>query len=348
MSKLTKLLLPNLLIFSILILFIELIFGYWFQDYNFGPNMKGKRIQKIVFEYPEKKTYYFRDFYGFREDGDIYEKYDASKIKIIFNSGSAGDEIFLNYEDTIVGKINYFFKNDGIDIKIYNASLSGKSLKGHVNEFSYWFKNIPNFQPEVIIYYFGTNDRIIRKNRWHDFEVKLGFLKNIHWSVSQKSYFYEKIKTLRDKYFYNEENINQYYSDDEELLKRLSNNEFISYVDAKKNYKIENNEEKEIIDNFKFNLDALNEKIKIWKIKPIFITQIVFNINGDKMLYFLNEELKNFAKKNNYEIIKLDEIIKMPINNGFVDEVHTNEKGSLEISKIIYPLLKNKLKNLMY
>jgi len=348
MPKLIKLVFSNFLIFSILILFIDLIFGYWFQDYNFGTNMRGKRIQKIVFEHAQKKTYYLRDFYGFREDGDINKKYDASKIKIIFNGGSTGEEMFLNYEDTIVGKINYFFKKDNINIKIYNASLSGKSLKGHVNEFSYWFKNIPNFKPEVIIYYFGINDRKITKNRWHDYEGKLGFFRNIYWNITQKSFFYEKIKILKDKYFYNEENISQYYSDDKELLKRLSNNEFISYLDAKKKYKIENNEEKEIIDNFKLNLNALNKKIKMWKIKPIFITQITFNINGDKILHFLNEELKSFAKKNNYEIIKLDEIIKMPINNGFVDEVHTNEKGSLEISKIIYPLLKNKLKNLMY
>jgi len=35
----------------------------------------------------------------------------------------------------------------------------------------------------------------------------------------------------------------------------------------------------------------------------------------------------------------------MPINNAFIDEVHTNEKGSAEISKIIYPLLKKRLKN---
>ena len=345
MYKLTKILFLNFLIFSILILIFDLIFGYWFQDYNFGTNMRGKRIQKIVFEHPTKKTYYLRDFYGFREDGDINKKYDTSKIKIIFNGGSTGEEMFLNYEDTIVGKINYFFKEDNINIKIYNASLSGKSLKGHINEFSYWFENIPNFEPEVIIYYFGINDRKIRKNRWHDYEGKLGFFRNIYWNITQKSFFYEKLKILKDRYFYNEENISQYYSDDEKLLKRLSNNEFISYLDAKRKYKIENKEEKEIIDNFRFNLHALNKKIKIWNIKPIFITQITFDINGDKILFFLNEELKDFVKKNNYEIIKLDEIIKMPFNKAFIDEVHTNEKGSAEISKIIYPLLKNKLKN---
>ena len=69
MYKLTKILFLNFLIFSILILIFDLIFGYWFQDYNFGTNMRGKRIQKIVFEHPTKKTYYLRDFYGFREDG---------------------------------------------------------------------------------------------------------------------------------------------------------------------------------------------------------------------------------------------------------------------------------------
>ena len=52
--------------------------------------------------------------------------------------------------------------------------------------------------------------------------------------ILHKKVFLWKIKILKDRYFYNEENISQYYSDDEKLLKRLSNNEFISYLDAKK------------------------------------------------------------------------------------------------------------------
>ena len=57
-------------------------------EYNFGPQLRGKRVQKIVFNYDNEKTTYLRDFYGFRENNNIYEKYDASKIKIILFSSA--------------------------------------------------------------------------------------------------------------------------------------------------------------------------------------------------------------------------------------------------------------------
>ena len=77
-----------------------------------------------------------------------------------------------------------------------------------------------------------------------------------------------------------------------------------------------------------------------FNIKPILITQIRYDINGQKILFFLNEELKEFSKKNNYDIIKLDELINSPLYNSFIDTVHTNKKGSEEISKVLYPELK--------
>ena len=36
------------IILSILIILTELTFGYWLDEYNFGPEMRGKRIQKII------------------------------------------------------------------------------------------------------------------------------------------------------------------------------------------------------------------------------------------------------------------------------------------------------------
>ena len=45
------------------------------------------------------------------------------------------------------------------------------------------------------------------------------------------------------------------------------------------------------------NLDKLLEQLYIFNIKSIFITQIKYDINGQRILFFLNEELKNFQKK---------------------------------------------------
>ena len=170
--------------------------------------------------------------------------------------------MFLDYEQTIVGKLNSYLKKDELDIKIYNASLAGKSLVGHVNEFSSWFKNIPNFKPEVIIYYLGINDRKIVPNRWHNYEANLSYFQNFFWNITQKSFFWEKIKIIKDKYFYSEDNISAYLTNDPDLLQKLKSNEFISFDYAKKiiklkmiriyNYK-----------NFKSNLENLKQQLEI-------------------------------------------------------------------------------------
>ncbi|WP_440924063.1 SGNH/GDSL hydrolase family protein [Candidatus Pelagibacter sp.] len=338
MFRVIKIILINLTILLSLVVLIELIFGYWFKDYNFGPELRGKRMQKIIFNHKNEKTIYLRDFYGFRENHNIYEKYDASKIKIIFNGGSTADEMYLNYNDTIVGNLNSFLIEDNINLKIYNASISGKSLKGHVQEFKSWFQNIPNFRPDIMIYYFGINDRIVRKDRWNDFKLNLNFYEKIFWNITQKSFVWEKIKYVKDTFFFSQRD--KYFTDDKKIIEKLERGEFISYDFAKINYKLDNEEQKEIINIYKKNLEKLKDQITLFDIKPIFITQIRYDINGQKILYFLNEELKKFSKNNDYHIIKLDEIITNPLNNSFIDTVHTNKKGSEEISKILYPELK--------
>tara|TARA_A100001011_G_scaffold167312_1_gene176125 strand:+ start:1335 stop:2390 length:1056 start_codon:yes stop_codon:yes gene_type:complete len=343
MKNIIKIIFFNTIILFTLVLVSELFFGYWFDKYDFGIDMRGKRIEKNIYEYDNKKILYTRDFFGFRSNGDISNKYDPSKIKIIFTGGSTGDEQILNYRDTIVGQLNNKLKNNNINTKIYNASLSGKSLKGHVNEFPKWFSKIPNFKPSIIIYYFGINDRKIQKNRFEDYEINLNKKKKLLYLISQKSFFWERFKIIKNKYFSKKINMDQYFTKNEILSMKLKNNEFTSYENAKMIYGIPNKSEKKIIENYKNNLKKLNLQIKAWNIKPIFITQITYNINGNKILFLLNAELKKFAKEHNYPIIKLDELILQPLNNSFVDETHTNEKGSSEIAKILFPLLKDEI-----
>jgi hypothetical protein len=74
------------------------------------------------------------------------------------------------------------------------------------------------------------------------------------------------------------------------------------------------------------------------KIKPIFITQIMFNGLKDQRLFAVNNELKKFSIKNNYPLIALDEIIEME-KNDFYDTVHTTPQGSKRIAETIFPFL---------
>ena len=348
MQKFVKIIILNLFF---LFLLVEIIFGYWFEEYNFGPQMRGRRMQKFVFQhYDGTISNHYRDFYGFVEDREFFEKYDASKIEVLFNGGSTAEEMLLNYDKKIIGIINSYLKNDNINLKIYNAGVNGKSIRGKINEFSTWFKNIPNFKPKMIIYYMGINDRSIPddSNKWHDFELRLNFLNKIYWSISQKSFFYEKAKLIRIKYFPGSNYQSEYYTSDEALIKRLNNNEFVSFDYAKNNYKIENENERKVIETFRNNLNKFKKELINWDIKPIFITQINFNINGDRMLHFINEETKKFAQENNYKVIKLDELVTDSLNNSFIDGYHTNNKGSEKIAKILYNSLKEELKFYSY
>ena len=192
----------------------------------------------------------------------------------------------------------------------------------------------------------GINDRSIPgdSNKWHDFELRLNFLNKIFWTISQKSFLYEKAKLIKIKYFPHLDYRNQYNTDDEVLIKRLHNNEYISFNYAKNNYRIENENERKVIETYRNNLGKLKKELINWDIKPIFITQINFNINGDRILHFINEETKKFAEENNYKVIKLDELIVDSLNHSFIDGYHTNNMGSEKIAKILYNSLKEELK----
>ena len=138
MKKTIKVVLINLIFIIFIILVSELLFGHWFEKNYFGYNMKGKRLQKIDFvinkKNIKKKWTYRRDYYGFREEFDFKNKYDLSKIEIVFTGGSTGSEMIMPYEETIVGNLNKYLNTANLNTKIFNASLDGKSLIGKINE----------------------------------------------------------------------------------------------------------------------------------------------------------------------------------------------------------------------
>ena len=92
---------------------------------------------------------------------------------------------------------------------------------------------------------------------------------------------------------------------------------------------------------FRERLNLLKEQIKKYNFTPIFITQIEYSGLKNPNLFIVNETLKNFCLKNNYPIIKLDELIDdMPLNS-FYDTMHTTPKGNKIISNKILPELES-------
>ena len=159
----------NLIIIFLFIILLEIIFGYWFKKNNFGIHMRAERnrVNKISTNHDngDKINFtYKRNFYGF-----IGDEFNPKDVKIVFEGGSTGAEIWKPEEKSIVGVLNKLFLKDNIQKKIYNASINGKSIRGYTYDHKNWFSKIPNFKPQYIIYYLGINDRKFPDDEQHRF-----------------------------------------------------------------------------------------------------------------------------------------------------------------------------------
>tara|TARA_Y100001970_G_C14202509_1_gene841949 strand:+ start:1238 stop:2209 length:972 start_codon:yes stop_codon:yes gene_type:complete len=314
---------------------MESIFGYWFKEYNFGIHMRKHRNQsenyEIILNNQKYKFTYKRNFYGFRGE----EIKDLSDIKYVFLGGSTGNERLLPEELTIVGKINSKFKKNNFNkIYIYNASVDGKSLRGHKNDFEFWFTKLKNFQPNYFIIYAGINDTYLGDEIKYDLTFNKRNYKQFLDLISNNSITIELIKKIKWKFFnsvkqkYDIDNLNNIYNE---------NYEYINYKYAKKIYNTDNlkNKYSYLYKRYKKRLEDIYIKSKDFNSKIIFITQIKFDGLRDEKLFLLNEITKEFSKEKQIKIIKLDEKFAGEIND-FYDQNHPTEKGSDKISEIVY------------
>jgi len=274
--------------------------------------------------------FYKRNFWGFRG-----EEFNPKDIKVIFEGGSTGNQRFTPENLSIVGLLNDSFKKLNYDLTIYNASTDGKSVSGYINDFNFWFTKIPNFNPKYVIFYIGINDRFNNLNS-KDFldnkisEQKIDQLKDY---IKNNSFFFDKFKLIKNKYF--PKNTFAYDLSNNSLYE---NYDYVDYQTALKMHKNIDEETLTLIKNFRSKLEKLNLIIKNLQIKPIFINQLMYDGLKDKKLFLINNELKNFALKNNYYFIPLDEILDMKKNDYF-DAAHTTPQGSKRIADKIFPFL---------
>mgnify|MGYP001346668433 FL=1 len=326
--KLLKITFYNLFIFIFLIILIEIFFGYWFKDENFGIYMRKERkinwLTESTFFGNNYKFFYKRNYWGFRG-----EEFDPKNVKIIFEGGSTGNQRYTPEDLTIVGLINKRFENENINLKIFNASTDGKSLNGYINDFEFWFPKVPNLKPEYVIFYLGINDRFINDRYYLDHKISEMKIDRLKDYIKNNSFVVDKYKIIKNNYF--PKNTLSYDFNDNSIYKDFK---YIDFISAQKIHKNKNDDDLALINKFQYKLDKLNSIIKKNNIKPIFITQVKFDGLKDKKLYLINNELKNFSKVNDYFFIPIDELILMEIND-FYDHVHTTPKGSSKIADII-------------
>jgi len=329
--KIIKILFINCIIFFSLIFIFEIFFGYWFKKDNFGFIMRFERQKQNYYEtiHDEKKYrfYYKRNFYGFRG-----EEADPKNIKIVFLGGSTGNQRVTPENLTIVGLLNTKFNKDDYNFKIYNGSTDGKSTKGYANDFKYWFPKIPNFNPKIVIFYTGIIDSSLSQNEKFDYPWRESAFEKFSDYVKNSSKIVELVKKIKFKYF---AKLKREYGLATVGTDLYENFNYINYDQAKKihNNKIPN---ELLLSQFEKKLDTLDFYIIKYQIIPVFITQINYDGLSNYNLYLINEKLKEFCKKRNYNIIKLDEKIISLERKTFLDPEHTLIKGNKIIANKIY------------
>lgn len=335
-TKVLKVISYNLLILFIIVLFFELFFGYWFKDENFGIYIRDQRNVERKFDiihYGQNYKYIFKR----NSQGFIGEEIDPKKIKVVFEGGSTGEEQFIPPKSRIVDQLNSFLKNDQIDIKIINASKGGKTTRGYYNDFKSWFPKIKNFKPKIFIFYIGHNDSSLKLPKHFDNVKRVNYFDQLEDYIKNNSVIYEIKVKVQNRYFGKIRTNYGLYEKD--LYKDYV---FINYQEAKTKFNLDdlNNEELNLLDNFKKNLSNLDKEITRTDVIPIFITQVRFDGISTKTLFIINETLKEFCELRKFHIIKLDEMVESFKKDDFYDKIHTGINGSKKISKILYPKLK--------
>ena len=335
--KILKIIYYNFLVFLALIILIEVFFGYWFKDENFGIYMRKERKinwqTSSNFNGKEYNFSYKRNYWGFRG-----EEFDPKNVHVIFEGGSTGNQRFTPQNLTIVGSINEKFRLSNVNINIYNASTDGKSVNGYINDFNFWFSKIPNFNPKYVIFYIGINERNI-SDPFLDYKTSQKKIDQMKDYIKNNSIFVDKLKFFKNKYL--PRNTSAY---DFNISSLYDNFRYVDYKKAVILHKDLDNEDLEFLNKFQNKLIKLKSIIEINSIQPIFITQLKYNGLEDKRLFLVNNQLKKFSKNNKYFLIPLDEILKME-KNDFYDEIHTTPQGSERIVNTIFPLLANFFEN---
>ena len=336
MNNKLKLIFYNITFLLIFILILEIIFGFWFKKNNFGIHMRNERNKNwkttSVFNDKEYSFFYKRNFYGFRGD-----EFDPKDVKIIFNGGSTSNQRYTPESKTIVGQLNEKLLKDKTNLKIYNAATNGKSLRGIIYDFKYWFNKVEALNPEVVILYLGINERTLaddlgQKN--YDIRIKNSKTDQIKDFIKNNSFIYEKFIKIKNIYF--PKNTSGYFFNINNLYNKYN---YINYNEAKKNNIQISSNDKKLLEQLKTRFNLLKSIFNEKNITPIFITQLEFNGLKNNTLFLINELIKQLAEENDFYIIKLDEMIEMKIGD-FYDEVHTTPKGSERIAETIYPHLK--------
>jgi len=342
MIKSLKIISINFFIFIILVVIIELLFGYWFDKNNLGPYVREHRLRKTnyitTFENKEYNFTYERNYYGIRG-----EAVPTEKIDIIMVGGSTTDERYKPIEFTIAEQISSELKKQDINTKIFNLGIEGQSTIGRLVNIDYWFKKIPNFKPKFIIYYIGINDQFFEGKNYNKFDdgnilnkdKKTAFYDNF----KSRSITYDLFRKIKHKFV--KPKLSFSYDFDKSINDPKNKNiEFLDYEQFSKSSSTSSiiTKNKKLVDEYLVRVQKLYNKTVDFGSIPIFVNQLTAWGYFNEELASLNSALIDYCILQKFFCIDVSKKLKGK-KDFWWDGIHTTPKGSLAIAKIIAPEL---------
>ncbi len=329
----------NILIFIFGMIIIELIFGNWFGNKNYGNLLLNINKSKIINNLPyksNKPALYTTDKHGFRAND-----YSLKDISILIIGGSTTEEKLTDDKLIWTKKLENYLNS--VNNKTLNAGVGGQTSFGHVKIFDLWLSRFEELKPKITLFYIGINDalflvenlnkstvyekgRSIRSvNR--DLLIRDNSLDNIiqllknnsaivlffkmikgNWISLKYNFGYFKIPSMWNQ-DYEPNAYNNLYIDEQKILN------YLSKYDSNLNQLISNS----------INLNSV----------PILITQ---NVSKDHWIYeplkIINNYTLKYCRLN--RVICIDLAHKINLNKSdFYDGIHTNPNGSDKVAKFI-------------
>jgi lysophospholipase L1-like esterase len=162
----------NLLLIVLLLIPVELWFGYWLDGpgavsmLDANPGRIEVRSSPL---YPPGTTITnSRNRYGFR-GGPA----DPARIDVLALGGSTTAERYIDDKDMWTAQLETGLRQSDCPTTIANAGVDGYSTVGDIASFNGWFDRVPGLKPRFMLVYVGINDAAVNpKAAWYEKSVR--------------------------------------------------------------------------------------------------------------------------------------------------------------------------------
>ena len=153
-------------------------------------------------------------------------------------------------------------------------------------------------------------------------------------NLKSRSFFYDKMRILKQKYYLSDSNVMKYdFSLNES---EITNCNYINYNKALEMHDVQylKSKYKEKVSNYLKRIEILNNYVTEQNATPVFINQVGYDGLSNDILFILNYALVEYCNKKNINYIDLAKEFDGKVEY-FFDKAHTTRAGSSAIAKTI-------------